>query len=120
MQELTRKFTHEEADNIGKWLWNWLSEYVQSVSDDIFENEIDEIVNNTVTLEMLKKLYEYETANRDRAADKISSALDYCSHDNDYENIWADNLKNLHEKLYFKDPTPYRRVLYDLYIKDRP
>ena len=119
MQKLTRKLTREEADNISKWLWNWLDEYVQEVIDYIFENKIDEIINNEVVLKMLETLYKYETDELEDCTKYISNALYFESNDTEI-SYWSKNLKSLKRHFMLKDPTQYRGVLYDLYIKDMP
>lgn len=107
--EYLESLKYDERTAFCAKLETWLSMYTDEVFTYVFENALDDLVNDPTALKLLDTLY-----TREQEAQK--SRQNYIRDVIKDPQFWTSNGRTLHNSV-FEGPSPYRRVLYDLFIR---
>lgn len=109
--EFFNKLPEEQKGQFAKELYCWLEMYTNEVSAYIFENKLDEIVNNDMSLQLLHELYQRTRIESDKNLSAMLFKLRF-------PNIAEKEKFELHQNHILTRADSFRDVLYELYIKD--
>lgn len=111
--EFFNKLSEEQKGQFVKELYCWLDMYTDKISNYIFNNKLDEIVNDNMALKLLHELYQHSRIEKDSS---ISNML--------FKFRFPDSNGNtsfrIHERCGLAKASAFRSVLYELYISDMP
>lgn len=110
MREWLEKATYDEQKDLAEKLQTWLGMYTQQVIEHVM-SQIDDIINNEMTMMMISELQKREAEEKKREIDQFYFSL--CDIKEGNDKMWS-----IHSQV-LTHSNSYRDVLYDLYIRNK-
>ena len=107
-----RTMTFDEKRELATLIQNWLEGYTGEVIKKAM-SKIEDIINNDMTMMMLKELKEREDKEREEEKDSIYLTIERMSSDVCEPDIYLDSIHN-HPLTHANS---YRDILFDMYIR---